>query len=387
MFKIRKLIVLLLFLSFFYPQVKAEEAVTLEKDTHKLKLETGVVQHVTDTIENSDSVVLKGAVDSFSEGGIFSPDGITFDEGPIKSTKFGVAYDSSLTMRQAPRQELSGRYDFNGVDIYNKTKFRDGKTETMMMFNPLRNLPDTQNGFTEKVSEFSVTHHFNANQAILVGQGKRLPIGVEGQPLSYFLDTVNRSQIARTFSNVRSVGVRNLGNYKYADYDIGVYDGTRYMQQLFHGQEFVGWVNVKPLANLDEKKYGKLTLGTGLQTGHEKFNYDVVGAYADYKYKKLEANFEYANANGYNAITPTNKKAGGFYTTLIYNVHPKVDLVARYDVFDPDRLVHNNNITEYTAGVTYKVNKRIKLLLNYVRQEKQNGPGSNMLMFATRVLF
>lgn len=387
MFGIRKLLVILLVMSACCTQANAEETVTLEKDANKLKLETGVVEQVTDAIQNSDSMILKGAVDSFSEDGIFSPDGMTFESGPIKSTKFGVAYDSSLTMRQAPNKEFSGRYDFNGVDIYNKTKYRDGKTESMIMINPLRIMPDTQNSVTEKISEFSVTHKFNAHQAILVGQGKRLPIGVEGQPLSFFLDTVNRSQIARTFSNTRSIGVRNLGTYKYADYDIGIYDGTRYLQELFHGQEFVGWVNVKPLANLNEKKYGKLTLGTGLQTGHEKYNYDVIGAYADYKYKKFEANFECANANGYNALTPSNKKAGGYYTTLLYNVHPKVQLVARYDVFDPDRTTFNNNVTEYTAGVNYFVNKRIKLLANYVRQDKPNTAGSNMFMFATRVLF
>lgn len=374
-----RLLIFLLFLTGLVSKVNAEEVLNIETD--RLKLESRVIEQATDAINNSDSLVLHGAID------LFSPTGIKFDEGIVKSVKVGLAYDGPLVMQQLPGQDFASNYTVTGVEPFLIMKFRDNKTEFRTIYNFVRNFPNTQNPFTEKISEISISREITPNQHILLGQAKRLPIGIEGQPLPQYQDTVARAQIARTFSNTRAFGIRNIGKYKYADYDIGVYDSTRYMQDFFNGQEFVGWVNIAPLANLDEKKYGKLTMGTGCQVGSAKYDFNVFGAYVGYKYKKFATNLEYANADGYNGNLNSPNKANGFYTTAIYNLHPKFQLVGRYDIFDPNKRISNNSIAEYTAGINYIPHKYLKFLVNYVRQNKENGPDSNLIMFATRVMF
>ena len=79
---------------------------------------------------------------------------------------------------------------------------------------------------------------------------------MEGGQSSYTLPLVYRSQIARTYGGFRAFGAKLTGDYKWFDYNVGIYDSSRYFYDMFKGAEFTGWVNFKPLANLDEEKYG-----------------------------------------------------------------------------------------------------------------------------------
>lgn len=383
MLSVKKFLVLLVLLGLspISAAYCADETIAL--DTSDKTLESGVT---TTTASDSAKNIEKNAVRRKLESGLtlFSTDGIVFESGPIKSIKLGAGNENPVTMTQVSGKEFSGTATSNAIELYALTKFRNDKTSMMFMFNPLRNLADTQNGFTEKVSEISIIHKFTKNQSVIIGQAKRLPIGVEGSITPMAQDMVLRAQIARNFGNTRSLGVRNIGNYKYMDYDIGYYDSSRYMQDLFNGSELAGWVNFKPMAKLDPKKYGSMTVGAGYDVGKAAYSYNVVGTYLGYKYKKFATNFEYANANGYNGAVNSPNKAQGFYTTVMYDVTPKIQLAARYDYFDPNKNTSNNSIKECGVGATYFFSKKLKFLANYVRQIKDNGPDSNMFLFAAR---
>lgn len=310
--------------------------------------------------------------------------GIDFEEGIIKHTKFGFYYDGGINLLRTSERELGSTYTIPAVEVFNKTQFRDGKTELETMYNFSRDIEGYDNYFSEKISVLTLSRKIGENQKILIGQGSRSPIGVEGSYSTFNQDMVQKSQIARTFSNVRSVGIRNQGDYKYIDYDIGIYDSTRFFQDFFNGMDFTGWVNVKPLAG--KEKYGNLTLGGGYNAGHYRHDYSVLGAYAGYSYKKVHAKFEYANANGYNGMQNSTNKADGYYTTLLYDITPKLQLAARYDFFDPNKHIHHNNSTEYGLGLVYNITKDFKLYANYVFRDSQNMPDENRIMLATRFL-
>ncbi len=356
----------------------AEDEIPLFPDKMKLKLSVSEQSRAVE--ESTSTKVLKGGID------LLSPKGLEINQGIIKSTRLGVVYDGQLKFIDTDKKDFLTNHEIGGVEVYSITKFKDDKTELKFMYNFLRKLPDAENTFTEKISEISLSHKITPNQLIIVGQNKRIPLGIDGLPLPQYLDTALRAQTARTFSNTRAFGLRNIGTYKYAEYDIGVYDSTRYWQDFFNGAEFVGWVNVKPLANLDAKKYGNLTIGAGGQVGSAKYDYKVVGTYLGYDYKKAHAKLEYMHADGYNGNSCSNKEAGGFHSTIVYDLTKKIQLVGRYDIFDPNEKVAKNNITEYTAGINYLASKQLKFLLNYVRQNKQNGPDSNMFLFVTRFM-
>ena len=216
----------------------------------------------------------------------------------------------------------------------------------------------------------------------------RPPIGVEGGQSPYTLPFVNRSQISRTYGTVRKFGLRVQGNYDLVEYDFGGYSSDTYFRKFFPGVEFTGWVNFKPLGKTDGR-YGKLKLGGGINGGqYGSGEFFVAGAYAGYEYKKFFANFEWAQADGSNGVAGyTNKQSGGFYSTVGYNLTKKIQLVARYDQFDPDRNVGHNMRREYTAGINYFLKGQgLKLILNYIFCQNQGKEDSHRFMVGTQIL-
>ncbi len=356
---------------------RAEEQIQLIPEKVKIKL--GISEDISEESVDTPTKVLRGAVD------LISPDGLQLEEGIVKSIKAGVVYEGPLRLEDIDGKEFMGNHTVTAVDTYVRLKFRDDKTEFRFMYNFMRKLPNIENTFTEKFSEVALTHRLNPHQTIILGQGARIPVGIDGLIAPQAQDTALRSQTARNFSNARAFGIRNIGDYKYLDYDIGVYDSTRHFQNMFNGAEVVGWVNVKPLANLDTKKYGKLTVGGGAQLGKAADDYQVVGTYVGYDYKKAHLKMEYMQADGYNnANSYSNKEARGFHSTVVYDLTKKIQLVGRYDIYDPNTVKSKNSITEYTAGINYTVSKHLKFLLNYVRQNKEAGPDGNLFLFVTR---
>jgi len=70
------------------------------------------------------------------------------------------------------------------------------------------------------ISTDILPHH-----TIYVGQ-TRIPIGVEGTTSPFALNTIDRAQIARNFSDYRDVGVKIAGSYPIVDYYLGTYNGS-----------------------------------------------------------------------------------------------------------------------------------------------------------------
>ena len=314
----------------------------------------------------------------------FNKNGYEFEAGPIKSVKMGFYYLGTGTMFWPYNDSVSSKWKDGAAELTIITKFRNNKTGTRVVYNFLRNLPAHPNDFMEKFSELGVTHEFNKHNQIHIGQTWRLPIGVEGYQSTFNQDLPTKAQIGRTFGDTRSFGVRNIGTYKYMDYDIGVYDSTRYWRDFGNGLDMTGWITLKPLANLDSKKYGKLTLGTGLSTGKNDNSYSVWGGYIGYDYKRFHNKFEYSRANGYNAGGQSRNEAEGFYNTMVFDITKNLKLIGRYDLFNPN-VLKNNSVAEYTGGITYVFKNSVKLGAAYTYKHVQNGAHSNAISIQTQV--
>ncbi len=147
-------------------------------------------------------------------------------------------------------------------------------------------------------------------------------------------------------------------------------------------------VNFKPLANT-KGKYREFRIGGGYNCGRrEGDEYNVISSGISYKYKKLALFGEYGYANGSNGQTGFSlNKAQGFVVTASYNITKKLQLLARFDSFDPDLDEADNRITEYTTGLTYFVKgSSLKFLLNYVYRRVQSGTDSHRLLFGTQII-
>lgn len=226
-----------------------------------------------------------------------------------------------------------------------------------------------------------IPHH-----TILVGRS-RTGIGYEGIQSPYTLPLLNRSQLSRTFGNVRKTGVRILGDYSLVDYDIGGYNSDTFYTEFLPGMEFDGWINFKPLGKT-KGQYGKLTTGGGIITGRRNSaDYFISGAYIGYEYKKFWTRMEYSAANGSNGPSGlTSKHRQGWYITLGYKITKKLEAVARYDEFDPDKSYKHDHKREYTAGLNYYLKgQALKIVLNYIYCQNQTKKDSHRILIGAQI--
>ncbi len=300
---------------------------------------------------------------------MFRSSGYTFEKGLIKNQKFRYFFHGANLFNARSDKDLSNTTQFIANELQSVTLFSDNKTILMAGFNFSRNT-NYSNDFFEKISFLFLDKKINKNQNILLGE-MRVPIGIEGGIPSSTLKLVSRSQIARTYGNYVSNGIQNTGKYKYIDYNIGFYDASRFLNNNFDGYEFASLITFKPLEKFNGK-YGSLKIGGSIDTGDSENAFTITGAHASYNYKKFYADFEYLYANGNSGVYYGQGRSHGFYTTVSYFIHPKIELLGRYDFFQ--NLSNNNVSQEYTAGISYFFNPQTKLMLNYVFAKNDTNP-------------
>ena len=309
-----------------------------------------------------------------------------FDEdSPMESLQLWGGYNGDIGVYMNEDASSSSQYDFNTINVGLDGKLKNNNADFRIMFNyaPLSSRNVVQNLFADMyIATNKIPHH-----RVLVGHS-RPPVGMEGSYGPFVLPFIARSQISRNFGTVRKLGARVSGDYSLVDYDFGVYSSDTYFQEFFPGTEFIGWVNLKPLAKTDGR-YGNLKIGGGIDAGNRSNSFCVAGAYVGYEYKRFMANFEWANADGYNGPSgfSSDKHASGFYATLGYMLTKKLQLLARYDEFDPDANIAHNNQREYSLGLNYFIKGQgLRLILNYVFCQNDVAKDSHRILVGTQIL-
>ena len=367
--------ILILFILLIFPfNAYAIEEVKLEKESLNLDYFSNVYYGKVEETEKV-SPILK----------LFSQNGLEFNKSKINAIKLTFLFDGQLQYNNTQNTSPYFKHDFTTVEPMISVFMNDKKTELTFDINLLRDLENYSNSFTEKISRAFISHKFSEHQKIIIGQGPRLPGTYNGSLGTMGQEFVLKSQLGRTFGEARSVGIRNQGQYKFVNYDIGLYDSTRYMQDFGNGLDFTGNIMLSPFANREDE-LKNLKLGSGYSIGDYKTNYNLYSFYTKYDHKKFHIKAEYANADGYNGIKNSDKEANGLYSTLIYDITPKLSILGRYDYFVEDKSLTHSYCQEYTAGITYKLFKNMKFMLNYVNKNYSNKQDSNMILFATRFI-
>ena len=307
-----------------------------------------------------------------------------FEKGPLDSFHTGVFYKGSITTNIFQGGGSSVDYANNNIENHFRGYFKDGKTS----FNiSTRYTPrDDLNFWQFLIGDAFISHQMTKHNRLVLGNS-RTHSGEEGSKSDWAVPLISYSQISRNFGNIRKFGARVVGEYDLIEYDLGGYSSDSYFREFFPGVEFTGWINLKPLGKTDGR-YGDLKIGGGISSGHNNFTYNVIGAYARYQYKKFRADFEYANADGYNGnLGLSDNHARGMYATAYYRINPKVELLARYDTFQPNLGVSNGDITEYVLGVNYYIKGQgLRLMLNYIFRNSSFDEDSHRIILGTQIL-
>jgi len=309
-----------------------------------------------------------------------------FEKGPLDNIHYWAGFKiDNTTNISGSDGNATNVLKMSLINVFIDGTFKGGKENFRIMLDPSPNPaePFMQHLFQDLyIDTKRIPHH-----RILVGNS-RPGVGYEGAGSAYTLPFAARSQISRNFGTIRKLGVRVMGNYSLLDYDLGGYSSGTNFSSFFPGIEFDGWVNFKPLGKTNEK-YGKLTLGGGITAGQrDSESFNVVGAYIGYRYKRFWTKAEFANADGSNGGSGfTTKHRQGWYVTAGYKLTKKLELVARYDEFDPDKNIKNNNRREYSAGVNYYIKgQALRVLLNYVFCQNQSTADSHRIVVGLQIM-
>lgn len=226
-----------------------------------------------------------------------------------------------------------------------------------------------------------IPHHY-----LHIGQ-VRVPIGQEGSMSSIASDNIKKAQIGRNFSDKRDIGVKAIGRWSWIDYYLGVFNGTgqNNIDDTRGEMDVATWFMLKPFHKHPE--WGTLELGYGYDfaTDENNVDHDTWGTYAGYKYKRFKLSGEYAKKNGYGSMH--DAKAYGYYIRAAYDLTKKHQLIATYDVFDPNTGVGNNNIYEYTLGGRYRLLDNIILKYNWVHIVNKATKGSDRFTVLSQYCF
>lgn len=315
-------------------------------------------------------------------------DQLTFklEKGPLESLHIWSAYQMNFSEMLPENGDNHSKFDMCLINVLFDGKFKGGKEDFRIMLDPTHR--HSHMPFMEPfIQDLYIQTHRIPHHTLMVGNS-RPGVGIEGAQSPYTLAFINRSQISRNLANIRKFGFRLKGDYSLADYDLGIYSSSTNFTSFFPGHEFDAWVNIKPLGKTDGK-YGKLVTGAGMQSGEKHgMSYYLTGAYAGYEYKKFWTKFEYARANGSNGGSGlTDKRSQGLFVTAAYHLTKKLELLARYDQFDPDREIRNNNQKEFTLGTNYYLKgQALKLIFNYVYCQNDNKADSHRLMMGTQIV-
>lgn len=317
---------------------------------------------------------------------------MTFTKGPIESIAPWVDFNGCFQNIWSGDNYQNTLYGLNFQDVGINGKFRTNddpasgkKTVFRVMFNTGKEI--VGNTYMQSfLADNYIMRYWTKDDQVLVGYSRNA-IGIEGGESPFTIPFFGRSQISRTYGNVRALGAKAQGQHKLYDYNFGMFSSGRFFKDFFPGPEFVGLLSVKPLG-LTDGRYGKLTMGGSLDAGNAESHYVVGGAHLIYEYKRLKAQFEYASADGSNGSTGFSaNQSEGYYGTLYYRITPRLQALVRYDQFDPNKNKANDIRTEYTAGINYFLKgQALKLMLNYVYYTVENGTYGSRIMAGTQII-
>lgn len=222
------------------------------------------------------------------------------------------------------------------------------------------------------------------NNTVEVGQ-VLVPIGQEGPMWPITCETVDKAQYTRNYADRMDIGAKLIGSYKHFDYYLGAFNGSGMnATDTNRGMSSAGWLNIRPFSSVDNALSG-LEIGSGYYNGNNgSINEKIFGSYIGYNLGKFHARGEYSKIEGYGS---ENHKADSWYALASYNLTDKIDLVARYDIFDVDTRIGSNSNTEYTYGANYAFAENMKLKLNMVNVSNSAGNNSHRVNVMTQYLF
>jgi hypothetical protein len=233
---------------------------------------------------------------------------------------------------------------------------------------------------TSPLQDAFIGWHVNKTTNVEVGQQK-VPLSIESARASTALLTIERSLMNEVSYTQGRVGdIRDLaiwGRYNapgVATATLAILDDSGNRQNVVddnNDKDIMANVQLLTVKNLQIGGYGDYSVGVGVPQGSRKrvgFDFDWVHGPQELT-GEIEGGYDGGATTNKNAATVSNiyrLDTEGGYLTYAYKITPIWQAVTRYDVFNPNRDMHNEE-RDVTLGVNYYLNNQnSKIQLNYI---------------------
>ncbi len=177
------------------------------------------------------------------------------------------------------------------------------------------------------------------------------------------------------------------------EYYTGLFNGTGMnAKDNNNHKDFIGTAYFQPVKGLrvggsvySGKLYGQNPQEIGnpanvqLPADHVR-NHWAAGA--EYSGKHFYSRSEYMEAND------GGLKRNGFYASAVWKIVPdKWEILGKYDYYDNDRDIKNNQIADITAGINYYFAFLSRIQLNYIYTDNKSLGANNMLAAQLQLFF
>ncbi|HHT9157880.1 MAG TPA: porin [Candidatus Tripitaka californicus] len=255
------------------------------------------------------------------------------------------------------------------------------KLKYQVMFDPAKRFPRTaSDGSTLRdntdtagtLQDAFVTFTHIPHHELTLGQFK-IPVIEEGFRSSAKLDFVERSRIARTFSDRRDIGIMLKGDYKLLEYYLALVNGEETnSKDLNDRKDYMARLVLKPFRGWGDSPLKGFEFGGSYYNGRRGVHRtvkDFWGAEARYQWEKLALKAEYVAARDDDStlktLSPIHRD--GWYAQAGYRLFKPLEGMVRYEEFRNNKDQHGNENRDWTFGLNWFLNENYaKFQLNYV---------------------
>jgi len=213
----------------------------------------------------------------------------------------------------------------------------------------------------------------------------KIPFSGESLTSDAVLDFIDRSQVVEALAGRskdvignqqgRDIGVQISGNLfktndRYLfDYTLAILNGAGYDVTTDNNgfKDFAGRLGFHPVKGLD--------LGTDLYSGEGIPAVPAGGTKSQYRARYgFDGRYvigPLSFAAEYDHGTDAAIKKDGWFVQAGYAIIPQVQVVARYDTFDPNKAIGTDRATIYAGGLNFTFNKWTKLAIDYLDRREE----------------